>query len=112
MRTIRNKLSDKQTAKTLHSTHHILYFTMLQQKANSKSSKTTKLIKGAIVSFVVGVALLAASFYINVNANTESSEEIFQNYSSRTEKAGPELIRSFRTNVVLIGKSKSPHKFL
>ena len=48
------------------------------QKTNSKSSKTTKLIKGTIISFVVGVALiLAASFYTNVNANTESSELFF-----------------------------------
>ena len=39
----------------------------MKQKANSKSSKTTKIIKGAIISFVVGVVLLAASFYVSDN---------------------------------------------
>ena len=39
----------------------------MKQKANSKSSKTTKLIKGAIISFVVGVALLATLQYFSSN---------------------------------------------
>ena len=39
----------------------------MKQKANSKSTKTTKIIKRAIILFVVGVALLATSFYVSDN---------------------------------------------
>ena len=42
----------------------------------------------------------------------EKWEDNFQNYKSRTEKSFPEPNRVSRTNVVLIGKSKSPHKYL
>ena len=46
----------------------------MERKANSESSKTTKIIKGAIISFVVGVALLATSLYSTVNDTSQSDQ--------------------------------------
>ena len=55
----------------------------MEQHANSKSSKTMKLIKGAVFLFVVGVTFVATSCYLNGNGfelSRELQSDPFSNF--------------------------------